>query len=469
MIGMRLFPIGSRGALVLLAAFLVLSGAGGLLIQPALAGGGHHGKPHKVKAVKSKVYRTRPRKAKALKIRPVRTMARGSRPHGIAPADIRISRPKKKLQQPLQTRAVPRPKLRAVPAHARAHPPSSSLASSKPLKARRGLPSRPEPDLRVPSEVRAGLRTRHMRSASHRHTRRAGHEVSSRTVRPIVRSIPHRPLSAARPLPASHRQTIRPDRARKRPLPGAGKDRAGAVAPLSPAVARGAPDAAPAVHGLPGRVRAREDLRLKPDLHPFRQPGRRLTMWERRTGRPAPVHQLRHLAPAPERVHDRRAAHRARHHARKHARARHKAHRHARHHRHHHHRLVHGHRHYHYHHHHAILAYSYFPIFHPVYGWYDPWPHAIFAYYGHWPVWIHDVPPWLRWRFWVAHYRLYGSYPHEYCPHSVAVLAYLGYAGDDDGYDDGYDYADDYDGDYADDYDEVAYGGEADEDCPDDD
>ena len=100
----------------------------------------------------------------------------------------------------------------------------------------------------------------------------------------------------------------------------------------------------------------------------------------------------------------------------------------------------------------------------------------IFAYYGYWPGWIYDVPPWLRWRFWIAHYRLYGGYPHASCPHSAAVLAYLGYAGDGDDYVHDYD-DDDYDDAFAyaghtDDGADAYYGEEDDgdyDDCPDDD
>ena len=84
----------------------------------------------------------------------------------------------------------------------------------------------------------------------------------------------------------------------------------------------------------------------------------------------------------------------------------------------------------HHHHHppayHGVVTYRYFPVFHPLYGWYDPWPWRIYAYYGFWPAWIYDVPPWLRWRFWIAHYQLYGYYPHDHCAHGVRVMAHLG-------------------------------------------
>ncbi|GIX17560.1 MAG: hypothetical protein KatS3mg119_1746 [Rhodothalassiaceae bacterium] len=86
------------------------------------------------------------------------------------------------------------------------------------------------------------------------------------------------------------------------------------------------------------------------------------------------------------------------------------------------------HRHHHHHHpaYHGVVTYRYFPVFHPLYGWYDPWPWRIYAYYGFWPAWIYDVPPWLRWRFWIAHYRLYGYYPHDHCAHGLRVMAHLG-------------------------------------------
>ena len=493
----HLFPAPHGGPVVFLAALLLLSGAACLLTQPALAGGGQHGKHHKAKIVKNhgykiksgknRTYRVKPHKAKPFRTRAPRAITPVSRPHRTTPSVKGVGATMER-RQVIRVRSSHPSRPHAMAPRAQSRPATSMKrrVAPKRIGTRQELTAHLRPEPRVPRAELARFRTQHARTVSRQAPQRLRHEPAARPSPPAIQRTSRPVRAVVRPAPMSRRQPSRTGgRNRQLSLQSPNQDRPVSTRASSSAATRAAVATPRPPHARAPKQRIREARQVHPERHPFssfytRSHTRRLTMWERRTGRHLPARQLRHAVHAPQRLGDHQAAFDRHHHARKHHRVRHGQHAHARHHRHHrhHHRLAHMHHHHHHHHHHAVLAYSYFPIFHPLYGWYDPWPHAIFAYYGYWPGWIYDVPPWLRWRFWIAHYRLYGSYPHAYCPHSVAVLAYLGYAGagdyDNDYDDDGNAYAyvdyDDEDDGYAEDsewYDED--GDDLSDDCPDDD
>ncbi len=485
MVGMHLFPARHGGPVGLLAALLLLGAATGLVAQPALAGGGPHGKHHKAKIAKSRVYKAKSSKRSIHKIKPHKVKAfRPRAPRPTAP----VSRSQRATwrvtgAQPVENRRQvaqgsshrPSKAYRITPrAQPRPAPPRKRVTVPKRIETRRELMAHLRPEPKVPRAELERFQDHDARPRTHRSPQRLRHKTAGQPSRPVTRRTPQSVPAVSPPLPKSHRQPIQTDsQNRQRFLQAAHEDRPASTVLPSSAVSRAA-IAKRSPHATARKQPPRVNRRVRPERHPFSSHTRRLTMWERRTGHLRLGRQPYHAAHASPQPSGHRAVRRARHHARPHHRIRHERHWQARHHRHHrhHHRLAHGYRHHHLPH--TVIVYSYFPVFHPLYGWYDPWPRAIFAYYGHWPGWIYDLPPWLRWRFWIAHYRLYGGYPHEYCPHHAAVLAYLGYAGDgdydDDDYDDAFAYANYDDGNYG--YGGYGYdedGDDRDDDCPDDD